>query len=66
LILLRTEATKPISIKKIMEVTSPARIPTQRVNKEATLEAPADPRLIIPRETINARKVRPQAKVANH
>jgi hypothetical protein len=66
LTLLRTEATKPMSIKNMMEVISPARIEIPRVHKEATLETPEDPRLTIPRDTINARKVRPQAKVINH
>jgi hypothetical protein len=50
-----------MSIKKMMDVISPAVIPTARRNKEAAREAPEDPRLTMPRETINARKVRPQA-----
>jgi hypothetical protein len=55
-----------MSIKNMIEVISPARIEIPRVHREATLEAPEDPRLTIPRETINARKVRPQAMVMNY
>jgi hypothetical protein len=55
-----------MSIKKLIEVISPAKIPTTRVNREATREEFEYPRLTIPRETINARKVRPQAMIVNY
>lgn len=54
----------PTSIKKTIVVIRAARPPTPRVKKDATRDAPEDPRLAIARDTIKARKVRPQAVIS--
>jgi hypothetical protein len=50
-----------MSIKRTMDVKSPARLPKVTVNKEAPREAPQDPRLHTDNDTSSAKKVRPQA-----